>query len=245
MNDLVEMIEKGIPDSAELEEKQRIPEQVIGVDSAPEFHDVTLEYPVTDFSTWFNKHYQKFPKIRLVRVSISGIDPAENIIITVPTLEQDPNTTGEVKRKIKIFENAKQTKILDADPIQFDVFNNGYMITYKLNDNVLVKGYGVKTGMFLTICHFINNLIVPLSIMKITKKDVTVKIKVRDIQQTINKLQLDGDVEALQILYSQASRHTNHIKTKQDIIEWFAKRQVEVEDVNHHLQIDEVLLKVI
>jgi len=245
MTDLAEMIQKGIPET--IEEKQgELPKEnhVIGVDSSPTFHNTLMEYPVTDFSTWFNKHYHKFPDLRLVRVSISGIDPLDNIIITIPTTEQDPNGT-EIKRKIKIFENAKQSKILDSDPVSFHVFNNGYMIIYKLNDNVVVKGYGVKTGMFLTICHFINNLIVPLSIMKITKKDITVKIKVADIDQTINKLQLPGDLEALQILYSQASRHTNHIKTKEDILLWFSKRQAEVEDVNHHLQIDEVLLKVI
>jgi hypothetical protein len=99
--------------------------------------------------------------------------------------------------------------------------------------------------MFLTTCHLINDLVVPLNITKITRKDATVKITVGELQETIKKLPLQGDVETLQILYSQAIRHTKNIKTKQDILEWFAKRQTEVEDVNHHLQIDEVLLKLI
>lgn len=244
MTNLAEMIEKGIPESIEEpEEKSTLHQQKIFIDTSLKFPETTLEYPVTDFSTWFNKHYQKFSNLRLVRVSISGVDARDNIIITVPMLEKDD--LGEPKRKIKIFENAKQSKILDADPIAFNVFNNGYMITYKLNDNIIIKGYGVKTGMFLTTCHLINDLVVPLNITKITRKDTTVKITVGELQETIKKLPLQGDVETLQILYSQAIRHTKNIKTKQDILEWFAKRQTEVEDVNHHLQIDEVLLKLI
>lgn len=244
MTDLAEMIEKGIPEIIEQpEEKPDLQQQIISIDTSLKLPETMIEYPITDFSTWFNKHYQKFSNLRLVRVSISGVDASDNIIITVPTLEKDES--GEPRRKIKIFENAKQSKILDADPIGFNVFNNGYMITYKLSDHIIIKGYGVKTGMFLTICHLINNLIIPLSMMKITRKDTTVKIKVSNLQETINKLPLLGDVETLQILYSQAIKHTNHIKTKQDIVEWFSRRQTEVEDVNHHLQIDEVLLKLI
>jgi hypothetical protein len=244
MTDLAEMIEKGIPEIIEQpEEKPDLQQQIISLDTSLKLPETMIEYPITDFSTWFNKHYQKFSNLRLVRVSISGVDASDNIIITVPTLEKDES--DEPRRKIKIFENAKQSKILDADPIGFNVFNNGYMITYKLSDHIIIKGYGVKTGMFLTICHLINNLIIPLSMMKITRKDTTVKIKVSNLQETINKLPLVGDVETLQILYSQSIKHTNHIKTKQDIVEWFSRRQTEVEDVNHHLQIDEVLLKLI
>jgi hypothetical protein len=242
MTELAEIIAHGISEADLLV----IPETPILQPEKKEtnliLNETTMEYPLIDFSTWFNKHYQKFSNLRLVRVSISGVDASDNIIITIPTTEKQEN--GDPKRKIKIFENAKQSKILDLDPQDLTVFNNGYRVTYQVGDN-MIKGYGVKTGMFLTICHIIKHLIVPINIIKITRKDVKVKVTVGNIQDTIDKLSLPGDVESLQILYNQSMKHAKNLKTKQDIVEWFAKRQEEVGDVNHHLQIDEVLLKLI
>lgn len=237
---LEEMIAKGIPDDIQEEQSQ---EKVIintSTESPSTPVEQIIEFPTSDFSTWFNKHCNKFSDIRIVKASISGIDSLDNIIITVPTIERDGS--GEIKRKIKIFENAKQMKVLDADPISFHVYNNGYMILYRISDYIVVKGYGVKTGMFLTICGQIDTLFIPFKMMKLTKKDTVVKIPITN-SITAEKLNSDVDIEALQILYSQIIKYSNQIKTKKDMLSWFAKKQVEVEDVNHHLQIDEVLLK--
>lgn len=237
---LEEMIAKGIPDDIQEEQCQ---EKVL-INTTPESAIVeaeqVIEFPTSDFSTWFNKHCSKFSDVRVVKASISGIDSLDNIIITIPTIERD--SSGEIKRKIKIFENAKQMKVLDADPISFHVYNNGYMILYRISDYIVAKGYGVKTGMFLTICGQVDTLYVPFKMMKLTKKDTIIKIPITN-SITTDKLHSDVDIESLQILYSQITKYSNQIKTKKDALSWFAKKQFEVEDVNHHLQIDEVLLK--
>jgi hypothetical protein len=242
MIELEEMIAKGIPDEIQEEQCQ---EKVL-VNTTNESPNVEveqiIEFPTSDFSTWFNKHCNKFSDVRVVKASISGIDSLDNIIITIPTSEKD--SSGETKRKIKIFENAKQMKVLDADPISFHVYNNGYMIIYRISDYIVAKGYGVKTGMFLTICGQVDNLYVPFKMMKLTKKDTVAKIPITN-SITSDRLNSDVDIESLQILYSQITKYSNQIKTKKDMLSWFATKQVEVEDVNHHLQIDEVLLKTI
>lgn len=241
MTDLAEMIAKGIPEEP-IEEK--LPEQVLinTSESTPKIESVSqfVEFPTTDFSSWFNKHCIKFSDVRIVKASISGVDSLDNIIITVPTIEKD--SSGDIKRKIKIFENAKQMRVLDADPISFHVYNNGYMIVYRISDYIVTKGYGVKTGMFLTVCAQYKELFIPFKMLKLTKKDLIVKIPIISSLDE-DKLNAPVDIESLQILYSQVIKYSNQIKTKKDMLSWFAKKQIEVEDVNHHLQIDEVILK--
>ena len=123
-----------------------------------------------------------------------------------------------------------------------DIFNNGFKIISSYSDTIFVKCYGVRTGLFVVLCNNINDQLIPYSITKIKKRDEGLDITTRDSSEVSLKLNEEADMEALQILYKQISKRTEDIVTKQDAVNWFLKRQAEVTDINHHLQIDDVLI---
>ena len=59
------------------------------------------------------------------------------------------------------------------------------------------------------------------------------------------KLQEPLDREAIMIIYKQIHKYMAKISTKMDVVEWFHKRIETVFDINHLMQIDDVLLSLI
>jgi hypothetical protein len=56
------------------------------------------------------------------------------------------------------------------------------------------------------------------------------------------KLNEAANTEDLQLRYKQASK-AEDINTNMDAINWLISRQAEVTDINHHLQIDNVIIE--
>jgi len=52
-------------------------------------------------------------------------------------------------------------------------------------------------------------------------------------------------LEALQLLYKQSAKSVDEMTTNQSVVDWLLERQDDVTDINHHLQIDNVLIDIL
>jgi len=193
---------------------------------------------------WFEQNNQFLDNIKQVKVVIRGISPKENLIVSVLDGSGEKDYSGHEKRKLRIFENADSSPVLNLEPFKMDIFNNGFQILYKFNSNI-VKCYGVKTGLFVVFCIEIDNILVPYSVSKLKRKDTEIKNIMIDEDEIKTKLSQDADIEGLHLLYKQSFKNTRNLITKFDAIGWLVERQSEVTDINHLLQIDNVIINLL
>lgn len=215
-----------------------------GSESQEENENQTQEYEIStvSLSTWFEQNHERFENINHVKVAIRGIDASKTLIMSVLVPVQEG--VGETpKRKLFIFEDADVTPVLDLPGLSMEVFNNGFRVVYNFNDDIYLKCYGVKTGLFIVFCKNINSQLIPYALTKVKRKDSGLNVVRIGTEEIISKLPQPEDTEALQILYKQIGKHVSGINTKQDTINWFLERQESVMDINHHLQIDNILIR--
>lgn len=208
--------------------------------------DVTVKEDQNDYDVkttplfrWFEQNHERLYPIKHVKLSVEGVNSDKNLVVSVPISDRDP------ERRLCVFENADDILVLELIGLSMDIFNNGFKIVSSYNDTVFIKSYGVRTGLFVVLCNNINDRLIPYSVTKMKKRDEGLNITTRDSSEILLKLNEEVDMESLQILYKQISKRTEEIVTKQDAVNWFLKRQAEVTDINHHLQIDDVLIHIL
>jgi len=248
-------------------ENENLAEMVKNQDEAgpPRFSETDLDIPLEEeadiaeeanlekafdiktviLSKWFEKNHEKFGNINHLKASIRGVDPSKNLIISVLADPTDQNPSENAERKVHVFENAHETLVLDAPGLSMDVFNNGFKIIYNPTLSVFLKCYGVKTGLFIVFCNEINDQLIPYAISKLKNTDDGMNLIITEASEVIPKLGENADLEALGIMYKQISRYNEQLTTNQDVVDWFLKRLTEVTDVNHHLQIDNILISIL
>ena len=92
-------------------------------------------------------------------------------------------------------------------------------------------------------CLNINNQLIPYHRSKLRKKDTRIEIiepNQNYISNNINNVPLD--LEALQIQYKQVQKELDQITDKQSAITWLLSKQDNIRDINHLLQIDDILI---
>jgi hypothetical protein len=193
---------------------------------------------ITNLTEWFNNNVENFPNIRKPTVSIQGVDPDEQLIITISI----PDSEEEGKRKLVVFDDANTIPVIDLPAMDMQVYNNGFRIIYDLGQGVFVKSYGIRTGLISIFCHDINDKLIPYSIIKTKKNDSEIVVPHGDIEQAKQKLPQTLDIEALQLRYKQSSK-AGELETIQDAIDWLLERQASIADINHHLQVDNVIIQ--
>ena len=85
----------------------------------------------------------------------------------------------------------------------------------------------------------------PYSIVRVKKKDTDLEIPTNDVTAIGNKLQETADTEALQLLYRQSAKVIDEFTTNGSVVDWLLAKQDEVTDINHHLQIDNVIIDIL
>jgi len=240
LTDMIKRPEEPVRFSEEdLDTPENVRDDTQSIPESPEEESQTIDVIKTvALSTWFEQNHERFDNVNHVKVAIRGIDSSKTLIMSVSTLDQ----TESQKRKLFIFEDADITPVLDLPGLAMDVFSNGFKIIYNYND-IFLKCYGVKTGLFVVFCKNIDNQIISYAITKVKRKDSSLVVIHRNTEDLMAKLVLPEDTESLQILYKQIVKHIGEIKTKQDTVNWFLERQKTVMDINHHLQIDNILIR--
>jgi len=231
MESLSDMVKQG-------NTEQTVPE--IEVESTKEVLPIQT-VSVTDLSSWFSRYHSVFPNIRKPTVSIRGVDPNKQLIITVASDEDEEN------RKLVVLDDADATPVLDLKPVEMAIFRNGFRIIYDNINDIVIKGYSSRTGFISTLCFQIEDVVIPFQIVKAHKSDaaITFEIDQKRKEQIQAKLQQQLDKEALVLLYKQSKKEVKDLDTNYDAVKWLQNRQNSVRDLYHHLQIENVIIELL
>ena len=198
---------------------------------------------ITTLGTWFEDNAANFDNINKVNVSIRGIDPTSNLIIAVKDGTEEHDESGEDKRQLRVFDNADTQPVLALKGIDMQIYNNGFRAICEYVDNIYIKCYGVRTGLIAVFCNNINGTLVPYNVTKVKRSDDGVEVVRRLATEVEVKMREAANLEDLQLRYKQTSKAVEDITTNQDAVVWLLARQDEIYDINHHLQIDNVIIE--
>lgn len=197
---------------------------------------------ITPLSTWFEREADKFDNINQVKVAIRGVDEEKTLIMAVKTGDE-AGEDGEDPRNLRVFENADVYPVLDLPARSMEVYNNGFQIQYDYGDGILIKCYGVRTSLIATFCQDISGAPIPYAVVRIKKKDEEVEVPAApDADAVAEKISGPLDGEALQLRYKQISKDIGDMNTLLDALHWLLTKQTTITDINHHLQIDNVII---
>lgn len=220
-------------------EDENTEEEVQEVEAAQESNVV----PISDLASWFEVNSPSLDNINQVKVSIRGIDSVNTIIMAVKDGDEK-DEQGNSKRVLRVFENANLTPVLNLPPAKMDIYNNGFRSIHQYSDTTFIKSYGVRTGLICTLCTMVNGRLIPYKIQRIKRKDTELEMTENENAASLEqKMTEDANLESLQLLYKQSARAVDDLSTNQTVIEWLTDRQESVTDINHHLQIDNVIIE--
>lgn len=200
--------------------------------------------PISTLADWFESNSGNMTNINQVKVAIRGVDANKTLIMAVKDNDGEVDADGNDKRTLRVFDNADSMPVLNLSPIAMDVYNNGFKIVYRQGD-VFIKTYGVRTGLICTLCTEVNGKLLPYAVVRVKKKDEELAIPATVPTVTAEKLAAAADLESLQLLYKQSAKSIEDLSTNQSVIDWLIERQDSVTDINHHLQIDNVLINIL
>ena len=218
------------------EESLNIP----NVETVPEEVESVSSIIITSLGTWFDENVNNFPNIRKPTVSIQGVDANQQLIMTVLVSLEG----GEEKRKLIVYDDAHIQPVLDLPSIDMQIYNNGFRIVSACGNGMFIKSYGVRKGLISVFCYDIDDQVIPYGVVRAKKRDTEIDIIVRDLEDMKRRLSEPLDFEALQLRYKQSSK-AEGLRTNKDAIDWLLERQGSIEDVHHHLQIDNVIINTI
>lgn len=191
--------------------------------------------PITNLATWFDNNITYFPNIRKPTVQIQGVDPTDQVIITIGVPNSD-------KRRLIVFDNSSEIPVLNMPAVDMQVYNNNaFRIIYEYKDGIYIKVYGVRTGLITTFCVDVEDVLVPYMVVKSKKHETEVEVPTTDAEFVKGKLHEELDFEALQLRYRQSSK-AEGLETNLDAVKWLVEKQGMLYDINHHIQIDNVII---
>lgn len=206
----------------------------------------TFDIGVIPFPDWFEQNHSNFSEIGHVRVSISDVDPRQDLIFKIPDPKGGQFEDGRPKKRLRLFEDADEILSLNIPGQEMVVFkNNSFWILYDIGSGRFIRSYGVKTGLINVFCISINNMLIPYAKAKMKKKDEGIDIIDPNLSRIQSKLTEHADAESLQIQYKQITKSIAEISTVGSAVNWFIAKSKEVHDVNHLLQIDDVLINLV
>lgn len=199
--------------------------------------------PIAPLNAWFESNSGAFANVNEVKAVIRGVDPSKTLIMAV--LDGQGEVAGEPSRELQLFKNADIQPVLGIPASDMQIYNNGFRLIHPYNDDITIKCYGVRTGLICVFCNTIGEAMVPYQVVKIKKKDETIEVVRKSIEEVNEKLSQAADLESLQLLYKQSSKAVEDMTTNQTAVNWLLVRQSEVTDINHHLQIDNVIIDIL
>jgi len=198
---------------------------------------------ISPLSSWFERESDKFDNINEVKVAIRGVDADKTLIMAVKTGDEVADG-DEDPRNLRVFENADVYPVLDLPAKNMEVYNNGFQIQYEYGDGILIKCYGVRTSLIATFCQDISGAPVPYAVARIKKKDEGIEVPPPPNAEAVAaKINSPLDAEALQLRYKQISKDIGDMTTVLDAVHWLLTKQAMITDINHHLQIDNVIIE--
>jgi hypothetical protein len=244
-NDL-DLPEEAVSEEAASVDKETDPEtSSVAPEEAPDRNDVESNVMITSLGDWFDRNGASFAdEIKQVKLKVTGVDPKEDLVLTVPHETGELDENDQVKRRLVKIDNANVQPVLDLSGIDMKVYNNGgYRIINQYTDQIFMKCYGVKTGMVVTFCLLVDGILVPYERTKVSKKDDSLEIVLPDAVTITDTMTKPLDKEALVVLYKQAEKDIDEIDTIRGAVEYLTTKQDSIRDINHHVQIDDAIIR--
>lgn len=196
---------------------------------------------VTSLSTWFRNNVQNFDNVFSVNATLRGVDSDKNLIMTVT---DQNNPTSELRYPF-VFREADKIPVLDLEGEEMFIFhNNTFQINYRYSDDIFIKTYNLRTGLGIIFCRIINDeKRIPIKIEKYSNKNSN-KIKIPEdilnipIEQILDQ---EVDIESIIIRYKQIKKFKDNFSTNRDVIDFFLDKQSKIQDINHLIQIDNII----
>lgn len=199
--------------------------------------------PIAPLNGWFELNSATFTNVNRVQVEIRGVSSSNTLIMAI--LDGQGEVDGNPSRDLQVFKNADIQPVLNLPASAMEIYNNGFRLISQYQDDIVVKSYGVRTGLICVFCNTIAGAFVPYQVVKVKRKDEVVEVVRNDVAAVTAKLAQAADLEALQLLYKQSSKAVSEMTTNQSVVDWLLARQIEVTDINHHLQIDNVIINIL
>lgn len=239
---LSEMVKETKPEDMVFSEANLdIPEEEMVPEDDPQIESIGI----TSFSEWFDRNCEKFDNINQVKVAIRGVDSSKTLIMAVKDESGEKDPDGNDSRVLRVFENSDVHPILNLDGMDMKIYNNGFKVVQPYRDNIFIKCYGVKAGLIVVFCNNIDGKLIPYVVTRIKRKDEAVEVVTKNVSDIEAKLLQNADLESFQLLYKQSAKAIDQLTTNQDVVDWLLNRQNEVTDINHHLQIDSVIIDIL
>jgi len=200
------------------------------------------EISTTDLSTWFQENHNNFDRVNRVNIQIRGIIANEDLVFSVLDPNGGEDDRGNPKRKLKVWNDAHKFQVLNLDGTDMNVFSNGLVLIHQIND-ITIKCYGSRSGLHAVFCLTVGENVVPYAYSKMKRKDTSLAIPTPPDRNSIEAIfEAPLNKEDIQILYPQCTKHIDDMETFTDLYNWFIDRQKGIYDINHLLQIDNVII---
>ncbi len=198
---------------------------------------------VAPLNTWFAVNSESFANVNQVEAIIRGVDASKTLIMAA--LDGQGEVDGHPSRDLQLFKYADVQPVLNIPATDMQIYNNGFKLISPYGEEILIKSYGVRTGLICVFCNNIAGQALPYEVVKVKRKDEAIAVVRNDAAAVQAKLGQAADLESLQLLYKQSSKAVAEMTTNQSAVNWLLERQSEVTDINHHLQIDNVIINIL
>lgn len=197
--------------------------------------------PIVTLGAWFQNYHETFTNLHQLRLSSRGVVSEEYLVLAVDDPDGAEIEPGVRKRSLTLYNDAMTQPVLDLPPSDMKVYNNGFRIIYPISEDIYIKMYGVKTGLIAAFCYGLNGGLLPYDKVVAKKKTDSIEIPPGNIESYRQQLTQPIDLETLHLLYHQSIK-ADDFETKGTAINWLLARQDSITDINHHLEIDKVVM---
>ncbi len=202
---------------------------------------------VTSLNRFFESNKEKFaPEIKQTNMAVSGIDKDEILVLTTPDPKGGTLKDGTEKRVLHTFRDVSRVPVLDLEPVKFNIYKNGrFRIIHYAGNRIFLKSYGVLTGLIISHCVQVGNILIPYCRNKLKKKEKIIHTIPVNISAIERNLADAADIETVRLKYTQFNKiDYSGFKTTLDIVNWFQSKDSEINDTNHLILIDDVIMKI-
>lgn len=200
------------------------------------------EIGVIMLSEWFETNNSNFTRVNRLKIQVQGVKPDSRLLCSVLDPKGGIDEDNHPERNLELIKDANVFPVLDLPGYDMDVYGNGFLIMYSYQENIVMKCYGIKTGLIIVFCVHINDQLIPYSRIKLKKKDTSINIIQPNRDYIAANILSELDMEGFQIQYKQVLKELDQITDKQSAVTWLLSKQAIVRDINHLLQIDDILM---
>lgn len=228
---------------------EQVTEEVVQAQDEIEVAPPIESIATNNLSTWFEQNGTAFDNISRVAIQIRGVSPDGTLIMAVHDPSGGHDTEGNEKRVLRLFEGADVQPVLNIPASFMDVYNIGFQTIHPY-ENMAIKTYGLRSGLICIFCHVHSeeeeeDKLIPYGITRLKKKDEQLVVLRGDSSDLPSRLTSPLDREAAQLLYKQVSKVVVGFERNINFIDWLLERQKVITDINHHLQIDQVIISLL